>query len=315
MKLTKKYPLFILMAFILLEGIVFIFWKYFLERGCYQKTKDAYIAAHVVRIATKVSGYIETLLVQDNWEVKKGELLVKIDSRDYMSRVAAADAIRKLAQTEWLRIRQLSVINALSAFNYDLALATNVITRSILRLESLSLGYTNIYSPIEGKITARSIEEGEYVREGQYLLSIISGNYYWIIGNFKENQLENIRPGQLAKVRIDAYPKKWFRAHVDSVQRGTKGAFSPYPLEDLSLNYVKTTQRIPVKILFDDNQKFDTSNIGPWMTATVEVKTKDCKAVYILSVVYSFITLIAFVILGKIMRKNIFKNSLPTTTF
>ncbi|TFE65718.1 multidrug transporter [Methylacidiphilum caldifontis] len=289
--------------FLILLGLSsFFVWKMLFERSCYQKTEDAYMSSHVLRISSKVSGYVEKVFVNDNWKVKKGELLVKIDPRDYMARVAVADAIRKFAQSEWLRLRELSVVNALSAFNYDLSLASNLITRSILRLESLSLGYTDIYSPIQGNITNKMVEQGDYVSSGQYLFSIVSGDF-WIIGNFKEGQLKKIRPGQPAWIKIDAYPQRWLPAHVDSIQKGTKNAFSPYSSEDLSLNYVKTSQRIPIKILLDETLPSDYSNIGPWMTVKVKIKTAEDNYIYPLSILCSLLSLIGLFFLRTIAKK------------
>ncbi|ACD82758.1 Multidrug resistance efflux pump [Methylacidiphilum infernorum V4] len=301
MVFSKTSYRFILVCLIFSGGLFFS-WKSLLERSSYQQTEDAYMNSHVLRISSKVSGYVEKVLVDDNLKVKKGELMVKIDPRDYLARVAFADAFRILAQTEWLRLRQLSVINALSSFNYDLTLASNLITRSILRLESLSLGYTDIYCPLEGKITNKRVEPGDYVSTGQYLFSIVSDDS-WVVGNFKEKQLNKIRPGQPALVKIAAYPQKWLTAHVDSIQKGTKNAFSSYSPEDLTLNYVKTSQRVPVKVLLDEPLPKDYANLGPWMTVTLRVQVGKDTPIYPLSLLYSLLTLTLIWFLWKMAKK------------
>jgi len=90
-----------------------------------------------------------------------------------------------------------------------------------------------------------------FVQVGQQLMALVTGDL-WVIANFKETQLEHIRPGQPADTRVDAFPGKVFHGHVDSIQRGTGARFSLLPPENATGNYVKVVQRVPVKIVFDD---------------------------------------------------------------
>jgi membrane fusion protein (multidrug efflux system) len=114
----------------------------------------------------------------------------------------------------------------------------------------LQLSYARIRAPTAGYVTQKNAEEGMYVNVGQPLLALVPEELY-IVANFKETQLTYMRPGQRATIRIDAYPGVVFDAHVDSIQAGTGAAFSLFPPENATGNFVKVVQRIPVKIVFD----------------------------------------------------------------
>jgi len=115
----------------------------------------------------------------------------------------------------------------------------------------LQLSYTQISAPTAGYVTQKRAEEGMYVNIGQPLLAIVPKAMY-VVANFKETQLTYMRPGQPVTVRIDAYPGVVFDAHVDSIQAGTGAAFSLFPPENATGNFVKVVQRVPVKIVFNE---------------------------------------------------------------
>ncbi len=114
----------------------------------------------------------------------------------------------------------------------------------------LQLSYTNVSAPTAGYVTQKRAEEGMYVNVGQPLLAIVPDEVY-VVANFKETQLTYMRPSQRVSVRVDAYPGVVFDAHVDSIQAGTGAAFSLFPPENATGNFVKVVQRVPVKIVFD----------------------------------------------------------------
>ena len=115
----------------------------------------------------------------------------------------------------------------------------------------LQLSYTEIRAPQAGYVTQRSVEVGAYVNVGQSLLAIVPDRMY-VTANFKETQLTHMRPGQPATITVDAYPGVVFQGHVDSIQAGTGPAFSLFPPENATGNFVKVVQRVPVKIVFDE---------------------------------------------------------------
>lgn len=118
------------------------------------------------------------------------------------------------------------------------------------------LANTKIIATMAGRIIKFNVETGNYVQPGQQLASLV-GMDMWVVANFKETQLERMKPGQPVDIRIDAYPNVVLHGKVDSFQSGTGSRFSLFPAENATGNFVKTAQRVPVKILFDtppDNQ-------------------------------------------------------------
>ncbi|VVM04617.1 HlyD family secretion protein [Methylacidimicrobium tartarophylax] len=245
-------------------------------QGDFVSTQDSFLSAHAVRISPRVSGYLERLLIDDNTRVKQGQLLGLIDPRDNQARVAAADAVRLLGGTEWLRMNRLVMAHATPEFNLDMAVAVNSTTKAAVRLETLAVGYSEIRAPVSGKISGRRVDQGNYVAPGQFLFSIVPAGV-WVNANFREKELRHIWPGRPAEIRIWAQPGRVYRGHVESIQRGTRSALSPYPLLDMRLNYVKPEQRIPVKILFDAPEGIP-SDLGPWVTAAVRIPTDSARS-------------------------------------
>lgn len=120
-----------------------------------------------------------------------------------------------------------------------------------LKTAGLNLSYAKIYAPTEGYVTKKSVEAGNQVQAGQPLMAVIALNDIWVVANYKETQLKDVRPGQPVLIKIDTYPGKVFAGRVDSIMAGTGAAFSLFPPENALGNYVKVVQRIPVKIVFD----------------------------------------------------------------
>jgi membrane fusion protein, multidrug efflux system len=141
-----------------------------------------------------------------------------------------------------------------------------------LRQAELNVSYTKVVAPRDGRVTRRTVEQGVYIQVGQALLAIVP-DYVWVVANFKETQIENIRPGQPASIDIDAYPHRTFKAHVDSLQAGSGANFSLLPPENAVGNYVKVVQRVPVKILFDEALPPEL-DIAPGMSVEPKVKVK-----------------------------------------
>ena len=134
----------------------------------------------------------------------------------------------------------------------------------------LNLSYTRVKAPENGYVTHRTVETGSYVQTGQPLLAIVPERV-WVVANFKETQLTDMRPGQPVTVKVDAYPQIKFAGHVDSIQHGSGASFSLLPPENASGNYVKVVQRVPVKIVL--NKISDPKIVlGPGMSVEPEVR-------------------------------------------
>jgi membrane fusion protein, multidrug efflux system len=137
-------------------------------------------------------------------------------------------------------------------------------------LAAANLDRTVVRAPVAGRVTKLTAARGLYAVAGQAVMMFVPRNL-WITANFKETQLDTMRPGQPVDVSIDAYPGRVFRAHVDSIQEGSGTVFSLLPAENATGNYVKVVQRVPVKIVFD--QPPDVY-LGPGMSVVPTVKVR-----------------------------------------
>lgn len=135
----------------------------------------------------------------------------------------------------------------------------------------LNLQYTKVLAAQDGRVVQLSGAVGTYVTPGQSLMMFVPDRV-WIVANFKETQLKDMRPGQSVEIRIDAYPDRKLTGHVASVQPGSGTAFSLLPAENATGNYVKVVQRVPVKIVVD---KWPPDlPIGPGMSVVPWVKVR-----------------------------------------
>ncbi len=133
-----------------------------------------------------------------------------------------------------------------------------------------NLARTTVKAPVDGFVTKITAAKGAYAQPGQTLIMFVPVNM-WVTANFKETQLDLMRPGQPAEISIDAYPGRTFQGHVNSIQAGSGAAFSLLPPENATGNYVKVVQRVPVKITFD---KRPDVYIGPGMSVVPTVKVR-----------------------------------------
>jgi membrane fusion protein (multidrug efflux system) len=128
--------------------------------------------------------------------------------------------------------------------------------RAVLKTSELNRDYTRIYAPADGYITKRSAEVGNQVQAGQPLMALVplAAEEIWITANYKETQLKGVKPGQKVKIKVDMNPGRVFQGRVDSLMAGTGSAFSLFPPENATGNYVKVVQRIPVKIVLEQGE-------------------------------------------------------------
>ncbi|RRH97462.1 HlyD family secretion protein [Mesorhizobium tamadayense] len=133
-----------------------------------------------------------------------------------------------------------------------------------------TLTRTTIMAPVAGRATNITVAKGTYAQPGQVLMMFVPKDV-WVKANFKETQLDLMRPGQPVDIAIDAYPEKTFHGRVDSVQAGSGTAFSLLPAENATGNFVKVVQRVPVKIVFDQPPD---AYLGPGMSVVPTVKVR-----------------------------------------
>lgn len=181
-------------------------------------------------------------------------------AREQMRRAEMAIQTQKavVKQAEAARTSQMSAIKQKEA---------------LLREAELNYSYTKVYAPSDGYVTKKSVETGNQIQAGQPLMAVVPLADIWIIANYKETQLEKVKPGQKVRIRVDTYPEKVFWGKVDSIMAGTGAVFSLFPPENATGNYVKVVQRIPVKILLDrDTDREHILRIGMSVVPTVIVE-------------------------------------------
>ena len=147
------------------------------------------------------------------------------------------------------------------------------IKKAKIEQTKLKITYTKIYAPQAGKIGKKNVSEGQFVQAGTPLFSIVNDTTYWIVANFKENQLKKLYPGKEVEVDIDAYPDQKVIGIVESLSEATGAKFSLLPPDNASGNFVKVTQRVPVKIQIKDVAKLrNILRAGLSVTVTADSK-------------------------------------------
>jgi len=162
---------------------------------------------------------------------------------------ARVDAVNEqLKQAEAALETQKAVIRQTdSAFQAQGSLLKQ--RQEVRKGEDLKRSYTRIYAPSDGYVTKKSLEVGNQIQAGQPLMAVVPLGDVWVVANYKETQLERVKPGQKVNIRVDTYPGKAFEGVVDSIMAGTGSIFSLFPPENATGNFVKVVQRIPVKIV------------------------------------------------------------------
>jgi len=165
---------------------------------------------------------------------------------------------------------------AVTQAKIDTAAARVAQARAAVELVRTNIEYAVVRAPVAGMVTRKSAENGQVVQPGQALLAVVPLKEVWVTANFKETQLDDIRLGQPAEIRVDAYGGVVFKAHVDSISAATGARFSLLPAQNASRNFVKVVQRVPVKLVLDGSP--DPEHVlRPGMSAVVKVLTKSSK--------------------------------------
>lgn len=240
-----------------------------------------------------------------DYKVRYDELNAQYEKTMFQQSVAkanlnAANSEIELAQKDLNRYRKLYEAGAVSKqildsqqTKYDLAVAhqhqaqndvfsnaKNKVADADLKrikaqkdLAKLNLSYTNIYAPQDGYVTNKRVEKGAYVQQGQSLFTLVSEET-WVVANFKESQLANMKPGQEVEIKIDTFGNKIFKGKVDSIQKASGAKSSLFPPENAVGSFVKIVQRIPVKIVFTDKVDTTKYQLAAGMSCVPKVKVK-----------------------------------------
>jgi membrane fusion protein (multidrug efflux system) len=179
--------------------------------------------------------------------------------RQQQAALASAQAIHKLAQ------RQIEALKA----QRNSAVASLAQAQAQRDQAQLNLSYTTLTAAQPGRVVNLSAAVGQFAQPGTNLTMFVP-DQIWVTANFKEIQLDRMRPGEPVTLEIDAYPGRAIRGHVDSIQPGSGTAFSLLPAQNATGNYVKIVQRVPVKIVID-NPPTDVA-LGPGMSVVPTVR-------------------------------------------
>jgi membrane fusion protein (multidrug efflux system) len=236
-------------------------------------------------LAAKVGGYIQTVNVVEGQQVKKGDLLLVIDPRDYDNTLAQAkgelsslEARRRDAEKNFQRLRGLLSSGAVSQQQFDTASASyqetkaryDGISAQVAQAE-LNLSNTKITAPANGVIARKSAEAGQLASPGVPLLGFVSSEERWVTANFKETDLEAIRLGAKARVEVDAVSSRDFEGKVIAISAATGATFTLLPPDNATGNFTKVVQRVPVKIELENLKPADVELLRAGLSADVKI--------------------------------------------
>ncbi len=296
------------------------------HEALYPSTSDAYITAHVVRIAPQISGRIIELPVKDHQAVEQGQLLLKINPQPYLIAVQRAQAELALAQQQAMaagagmqatgakiKLRRAQLDNAQRSYNRDTRLLADKavpqaqadsgrdklreakaalkagqadhkrtmrvqdeadarirVAKAALDQARLNLSYSTINAPTAGWLGKISVRPGNLVQAGQQLFPLVEDQTFWVNANYKETDFSRIKAGQPATISVDMYPGKTFVGVVESLSPASGSAFSLLPPENATGNWVKVTQRFPVRVRVITRDKNTPLRIGASCSVTID---------------------------------------------
>ncbi|MBV8802253.1 MAG: HlyD family secretion protein [Gammaproteobacteria bacterium] len=260
--------------------------SYWIYSRAFLSTDNAYINANIVQISPRISGQVRHVYVSDNQFVKEGQLLFDIDPIPYEINISEARAqydrdsaqlyIAQITAKRTLQLveKKVAAVQEGDVAKASLQSATAALELSKAHLEKaiLDLQYAKVTAPTSGWITNMTLRSGNMIIENQPLFALISNNQFWVDANFKETNLSKIHPGQKVDVRVDMYPNHLYAGIVDSISGGSGTAFSLLPPQNATGNWVKVTQRVPVRInLTRLNPNFPL-RIGTSAVVTIHLK-------------------------------------------
>ena len=141
-----------------------------------------------------------------------------------------------------------------------------------LEMARLNLSYTVVVAPCDGKLGRRTLEEGQYITAGQTVTYILPDTQKWVIANYKETQVENLKVGQEVCISVDAISDREFTGKITAISGATGSKYSLVPTDNSAGNFVKIQQRIPVRIEFTDLSKEDNDRLAAGMMVVVKAK-------------------------------------------
>jgi len=251
-------------------------------------TRDGTVRAYVLTATPQVSGRVTQVAVRADQFVKKGDLLMVIDPKDYEIEVSNSEATVEIAQADLenkqaeaarqaklkgLAISQETEQTAITAAN--IAAATYKQSRASLERSKLDLERTRILSPIDGYVTNLAIQAGDYATSGQRAMSLVDSQSFWVDAYFEETLVGEITEGSRALVKLMAYPEI-LTGRVVGIGRGISVSNATadtagLPTVNPVFTWVRLAQRVPVRIELDPDL-FSKIRLTAGMTATVSIE-------------------------------------------
>jgi membrane fusion protein (multidrug efflux system) len=258
---------------------------FFYERYTYESTDDAMVAAHTTMLAPKVNGIVTQVLIDENERVKAGQVLVRLEQKDYIAAEAnaranlgAIEVQAENAERDFHRAEMLYHSHAITHQNFDHAQASYQdldrqakAAQASVDQAALNLEYTELRAPTDGFVSRKSVEVGMNAAAGTALLGFVQTDERWIIANFKETQLASVKIGKAVDVSIDAIPDKKYHGIVESISPSSGATFTLFPPDNATGNFTKVVQRIPVKIYLKNLNDEDLKRLKAGLSAVVDV--------------------------------------------
>lgn len=255
------------------------------EHFMYVETDNAQIEANTVMLAPKVGGYIVAVNIVEGQSVKKGDVLVRIDERDYQnaltqakSEVLSVQARMRDAERNYKRLQSLFSSGAVSQQQFDTATSGyndvkakyDAASAQVAQAE-LNLANTQIRAPMDGFIARKSVEQGQLAAPGVPLIGFVGAGERWVTANFKETELKNIQVGKEVDIDVDALPGRDYHGKVESISAATGARFTLLPPDNATGNFTKVVQRVPVRIKMEGLKPEDVTQLKAGLSAVVKV--------------------------------------------
>jgi membrane fusion protein (multidrug efflux system) len=188
---------------------------------------------------------------------------------------ASTDAKEKAATLERLQAAATAARQQVDVLTSQRQLAQAQLARAeaARRQAELNLGYSTLVAPIDGVIGARTARQGQYVQVGSQLMAVVPLQRTYVVANFKETQLTNVKPGQPVRIKVDTFPGHDIEGRVDSLAPASGLEFSLLPPDNATGNFTKIVQRIPVKIVFDPRNPL-AGRLRPGMSVSAQIDTR-----------------------------------------
>ncbi|GAB3331928.1 HlyD family secretion protein [Hymenobacter humi] len=228
-----------------------------------------------VRTAQSTIGVSEANQAKLQKDLKRSTFLRQQDIIPQSEYDAVQANLRATSAQRATATDQVSVARQqVAAAQQQVAVAQAVVKQRQADLDNakLQLSYTTLVAPGNGIVSKKNVQPGQVVAPGQQLMGLVASEKTWVIANFKETQLEDMKVGQPVKLEVDAYPNEDFQGHIESLSAATGARFALLPPDNASGNFVKVTQRVPVKIVLDKVDPQHPLRAGMSVNAVVQVK-------------------------------------------